>query len=143
MKKKILILAIIGISIITSLTAFAQQNKKNEKESLEVQKSLKEIKPDSVDFKTFKKMAELNIAENKNKIIKLKACKIISNKKVREKYNKDIKGLEVQNNQMKDKIERGANMKMHNWSSFVCGFNFDMDELTYAINDFRFDHANN
>jgi hypothetical protein len=130
MKNRILAFAITGVIAMISLSATAQQSKKATK----ARKELASAKIDSAaDFHKFKKESEIKIKENQTKIAELKARKSNDTKDIREKYDKKVAALEVQNNEMKKKIKNADDTKTSMWVSFKVGFNHDMQELEAAI----------
>lgn len=138
MKKQILKIAFTSAIALTSITAFAQENKQAANARIE----LHEAKIDSAeDFNRFKKQAEAAIKDNKRKIKDLKAKKSEASKEEKENYNKKVKALEEKNENLKTKIHGSSKTTTEKWVAFKREFNHDIEELGKAIRDIAKDNT--
>jgi hypothetical protein len=132
MKKQILKIAFTSAIALTSITAFAQENK----QAANARNELRKAKIDSAeDFNRFKKQAEATIKDNKQKIKALKSKKSDASKEEKENYDKKVKALEEKNKNLKSKIHRSSKTTIEKWSAFKKEFNHDIEELGKAIRD--------
>lgn len=145
MKKITLAIVTISVFGLSSLTSFAQNDKKVDEAKKDVKKAeieLTEAKKDSAaDYQSFKKEAELKIADNKLKIAELKLKKADENKETREKYNKKVQALEQKNNNLQNKLDNSANVKTSMWNSFKREFRSDMDDFGQSFKNIGIDNA--
>lgn len=87
------------------------------------------------EWKIFKNNAETTIENNKIRIAELRVKMTKSGKKMDAVYTAKIDAMELQNKNLKTRIEQ-YEMTQGNWSSFKIEFSKDMDELGQAIAGF-------
>jgi DNA-binding helix-hairpin-helix protein with protein kinase domain len=137
MKNNILKLTLFSAMAVASLTSFGQQDKKvakAKKNLAEAKQDLKEAKTDSVaDYLAFKKEAELDIKENKQKISNLRAKKIENAKEEQAKYDKKVLAIEQKNDELEKRINGSSTTKTSMWTSFKAEFRKDMKNLESSM----------
>ncbi len=140
----LLIIAIAAASL-TSCTSSEQKVENAENKVLDAKENLKEVKKDStvaaqkqatiVEWKIFKNAAEATIKNNKIRIDQLKEKLKSAGLATAAVYSKSIDDMEMQNQNLKLKIENYEKSNT-DWESFKASFNSDVNALGQALKDF-------
>ncbi|MFY7964698.1 MAG: hypothetical protein ACOVO1_07360 [Chitinophagaceae bacterium] len=148
MKKTILkavVATVITATSLISCTSSEQKVENAENKVTDAKENLKEVKKDSGiaaqkiatenEWKIFKNDAETTVKNNEIRIAGLKDKMKNAGAAAIAAYSKKIDDMEMQNHNLKLKIE---NYEKHNsdWESFKTEFNHDVNELGQALKDF-------
>ena len=75
------------------------------------------------------------ILDNEKEINKLKEKRINIKESKREKYDNDIRQLEIKNDELRSRMFTYQDEGKEKWESFKNEFNHDMDEMGNSIKD--------
>ena len=147
--KKIIFTAVfatvITVTSLTSCTTSEQKVENAENKVQEAKNNLQEVKKDSGiaaqkvatanEWKMFKNEAEATVKNNEIRITLLKEKMKNAGATAIAAYSKSIDNMEMQNHNLKLKIE---NYEKNNsdWESFKTEFNNDVNKLGQALKDF-------
>lgn len=146
--KQQLFASLLSISLLFTLNACKTAAEKEAEAQIKVENAktdLEDAKQETItdaqqqandaEWKIFKNNAETTIENNKIRIAELRVKMTKSGKKMDAVYTAKIDAMELQNKNLKTRIEQ-YEMTQGNWSSFKIEFSKDMDELGQAIAGF-------
>ncbi len=147
MKKTIFTLAVTAFIAGTISTGCDSQTEKKEVAQEKVQdakESLNNVQNNAntevnsqakeEDWKTFKAETEKKIADNEERVTKLKVANNKSGKTFDAVYEKRIDALEQKNRELRTRIDVYSKSR-EGWESFKREWNHDMDELGQSLKD--------
>ena len=137
------ILKSIVMVTVTSLAVMSCNNSPKAKEQ-ELENAMEEVvvakdeldesTTDSIyDFKKFKESIELKLIENEKVIADLKARNNSSDKATKASFEKELRKLEIRNEQLVAKIDNYKQGPAQKWELFKVDFNRDLDDLGKSI----------
>lgn len=148
MKKTIftsLLATVMAASSLSSCTSAEQKVENAENKVIDAKENLNEVKKDSiivaqkqataVEWKIFKNTAEVTITNNKIRINQFKEKLKSAGTATAAAYSKSIDDLELQNQNLKSKIENYEKSNV-DWEIFKTEFNHDVNALGQALKDF-------
>ena len=137
------ILKSIVMVTVTSLAVMSCNNSPKAKEK-ELENAMEEVvvakdeldesTTDSIyDFKKFKESIELKLIENEKVIADLKARNNSSDKVTKASFEKELRNLQIRNEQLVAKIDNYKQGPAQKWELFKVDFNRDLDDLGKSI----------
>ena len=135
MKKLILILAIVVVTLITSCRSAAQRETAAKNNVVDAKQDLQDTKVDNAnEWIKFKTESEAKIADNEKRIAELKVRMKEPGKTFDGLYRTRIEKLEAKNAELKTKL-RNYDGNQTQWKTFKSDFNRDMNEIGNNIKD--------
>jgi ABC-type enterochelin transport system substrate-binding protein len=135
MNKKILMLALLVITFITSCQSAQQKEIAATQNIANARQDLRDAQASNADeWRVFKAKALTKIAKNERKIAKLKVKMNRPGKTLDGIYRNKIEKLENKNNELKSRLNNYDGNETQ-WKTFKSDFNRDMNEIGRNIKD--------
>ncbi len=135
MKNKIIILAIITVTFLTSCKSAQQKETAARQNVTDAKQDLKDTQTSNAnEWKEFKAESEAKISDNENRIAELKVKMNKPGSTFDGIYRTRIEKLEAKNTELKSKLNH-YDGNQTGWKTFKSDFNRDMNEIGSNIKD--------